>query len=166
MFFRVAVVSVLVYIAVVVTTAVHSDTWVATAAAPAASPPAPPPAPPPLPPPAPMVGVVPAAATETRVVDVRRADLKETDLISRSARIVPTLRDGVPIGYKLYAIRPGSLLAVVGFENGDTLRAINDVPLVSAERVLEVHRSLGDHDHFDVDVERRGERVRIVVLLH
>ncbi|HEY8141291.1 MAG TPA: hypothetical protein VIG06_01420 [Kofleriaceae bacterium] len=166
MFFRVAVVSVLVYLAVVVTTAVHSDAWLVTAAAPAASPPAPPPAALPLPPPAPIVVVVPSAVSSTRVVDIRRADLEQTDAIARSARIVPTMRDGAPIGFKLYAIRPGSLLAAIGFENGDTLRAINDVPLVSADLALEVYRTHRDPDHFDLDIERRGERVRIVVLLH
>ena len=180
MFFRVAVVSVLVYIAVVVTTAVHSDAWVVTPAAPAASLPAPPPAAPPLPPPAPIVVVVPSAASSTRVVDVRRADLDETDGISRSARIVPTMRDGARIGFKLYAIRPGSLLEALGFENGDTLRAINDVPLVSDDDTVrainQLPRAAPDltmddcrtrqPDHVDLDIERRGQRVRIVVLLH
>jgi type II secretory pathway component PulC len=161
MFFRVAVVSVLVYIAVVVTTAVHSDAWVVTAAAPAASLPAPP-----LPPPAPIVVVVPTAASETRVVDVRRADLEQPSAIARSARIVPALRDGKPSGVKIYAIRPGSLLAAIGLENGDTLRAVNDVPISTAESALEVYRTHREPDHVDLDIERRGQRVRIVVLLH
>lgn len=161
MFFRVAVVSVLVYIAVVVTTAVHSDAWVVTSAAPAASLPAPP-----LPPPAPIVVVVPTAASETRVVDVRRADLEQPSAIARSARIVPALRDGKPSGVKIYAIRPGSLLAAIGLENGDTLRAVNDVPISTADSALEVYRTHREPDHVDLDIERRGQRVRIVVLLH
>lgn len=166
MFFRVAVVSVLVYIAVVVTTAVHSDAWVVSAAAPAVSPPAVPMAAPPLPPPAPIVVVVPSAASETRVVDVRRADLEQPSAIARSARIVPALRDGKPSGVKIYAVRPDSLLAAIGFENGDTLRAVNDVPISTADSALEVYRTHREPDHVDLDIERRGQRVRIVVLLH
>jgi general secretion pathway protein C len=160
MFFRVAVVSVLVYIAVVVTTAVHSDAWLATAVAPAAAPPAA------LPPPAPIVVVVPSAASSTRVVDIRRADLEQPSAIARSARIVPALRDGVPSGVKIYAIRPDSLMAAIGFENGDTLRAVNDIPISTAESALEVYRTHRELDHIDLDIERRGEHVRIVVLLH
>lgn len=163
MFFRVAVVSVLVYLAVVVTAAVHSDAWLVTAAAPAAVPLA---APVPLPPPAPIVVVVPSAASSTRVVDIRRADLEQPSAIARSARIVPALRDGVPSGVKIYAIRPDSLLAAIGFENGDTLRAVNDVPISTAESALEVYRTHREPDHVDLDIERRGQRERIVVLLH
>ncbi len=100
----------------------------------------------------------------TRVVDVRRADLEEMAAVAGSARMVPALTDGVPSGIKVYAIRPGSLLATIGLENGDTLRAIDDVPLTSPDAALEVYRPLSDH--FDLDVRRRGLDVRIVVLVH
>jgi len=113
-----------------------------------------------------VLAAQPPIAYTTRVVDVRRADLDEMASVASSARIVPTLNDGVPAGIKLYAIRPGSLLATIGLENGDTLRAINDVPLTSPDAALEVYRPLHQPDHFDLDVLRRGEEVRIVVLLH
>lgn len=156
MFFKVAVISILGYLAIA-----HTPS-----PAPAAIAGAGPPPPPPGPPPAPMVVVVPAAASATRVVDVRRADLERTSAIARSARIVPAHRHGVPSGVKLYAIRPGSPFAAIGFENGDTLHAINDVPLTSADVALEIYRTHRDPDHLDLDIERRGERVRILVLLH
>jgi len=37
------------------------------------------------------------------------------------------MTNGTPNGYKLYATRPGSLAAKLGFMNGDTLISIDDL---------------------------------------
>ncbi len=161
MFFKVAVVTLLGYLALLSTPPV--PTPLATRAD-SPAPVLPVPAAPP--PPAPMVVVVPTAASSTQVVDVRRADLERTLTVARAARVVPTLRDGQFIGVKLYAIRPDSPLAAIGFQNGDTVRAINDVPLTTPDLALEVYRTHRDPDHYDLDIERRGQRVRILVLVH
>jgi type II secretory pathway component PulC len=147
MFFKVAVVSLLVYLALL-----HNPTRDAALFA--------------GPPPAPMVVVVPAIATTTRVVDVRRADLEQAMVDPSIARIVPALHRGRLAGVKLYAIRPGSPLTAIGIQNGDTLRAINDVPITSADSVLEVYRAQREPDHYDLDIDRRGEPMRILVLVH
>ena len=149
MFFKVSVLALLAYLAIAPSPP--------PAAVPVVSPP---------PPPAPMVVVVPAAASTTRVVDVRRADLEQAMREPRLGRVVPALTDGKPSGVKLYAIRPGSPLAAIGLENGDTVRAINDIPLTSPESALEIYRPLKEPDHFDLDIVRKGERVRILVLVH
>lgn len=149
MFFKVAVVSILGYLALA-----HAPS------------PAPAAAPGDGPPPAPMVVVVPAAATATRVVDVRRADLERAMQDPTIARVVPALRHGAPGGLKIYAIQPGSPLAAIGVENGDTLLAVNDVPIASADSALEIYRTLRGPDHYDLDIDRRGQRVRILVLVH
>lgn len=143
MFFRAATAASLAYLFLAVARLVHVDA----------------PAPPP-----PVVIAAPSAPSTTRVVDVRRADLEATAADPRAARIVPAIRDGAPSGFKLYAIRPDSPLSLIGLQNGDTLRAINDTPLTSPEAALEVYRPLPDH--LDLDVERRGELLRILVLLH
>jgi len=114
---------------------------------------------------APPVAAAPPAAA-TRIVDVRRADLDRATELAGSARIVPAFRDGAATGVKLYAIRSDSALALMGLENGDTLRAVNDVEASSPDVALEVYRPLRPPDHLDLDVERRGQRVRILVLLH
>ena len=158
MFFKVAVVSLLGYLALLATPVPVPLATRADVPAPVAASA--------LPPPAPVVVVVPAAASSTRVVDVRRADLERALTVAQSARIIPTLRHGQPLGVKLYAIRPGSPLAAIGLENGDTLLAINDVALTTPDRALEIYRTQRNPDHYDLDLERRGERVRILVLVH
>jgi type II secretory pathway component PulC len=118
------------------------------------------------PPPVVIMAPPPVDGDTTRVVDVRRADLERTVALAASARIVPAFRDGAPIGVKLYAIRPDSALALLGLQNGDTLIALNDVPASSPDVALEVQGPLRQPDHLDLDIERRGARMRILVLLH
>ncbi len=57
------------------------------------------------------------------------------DWLWTRARLVPNFRDGQTVGFRLYAVRPGSLVARLGIANGDTLLAVNDEPLTSVERL-------------------------------
>jgi general secretion pathway protein C len=148
MFFRVAVVSLLSFLAL--RNPVSPQVPVVIAA-----------------PPAPMVVVVPSAAASTQVVDIRRADLERAlQEPAHDARIVPAVHHGAFSGVKLYAIRPGSPLATIGLQNGDTVHAINDVPVTSADAALALYQRRRALDHVDLDLERRGERMRILVMLH
>jgi general secretion pathway protein C len=150
MFFKVAVVSLLGYLALV-----HTPSPLPAAAVPGSA----------GPPPAPMVVVVPATASTTRVVDVRRSDL-ERAMLQHAVRAVPVLRSGQASGIKLYAIRPLSPFAALGLENGDTLLAVNDVPISLAGAPIELYRQWTQADHLDLDIERGGQPVRILVLVH
>ena len=45
--------------------------------------------------------------------------------LSMEARVVPAFREGRPVGFKLFAIRDGSLYSRLGLRNGDVLQRIN-----------------------------------------
>ncbi len=75
----------------------------------------------------------------------------------RAARIVPAIADGQPVGVKLYAIRPGSPLAALGLANGDTLRAINGLPLTSADHALAAYSRLRTTAPLALELTRRGQ---------
>ncbi len=45
-------------------------------------------------------------------------------VVFEGARLVPSLKNGTVWGFKVYAIRPGSLADVLGFQNGDTFHAV------------------------------------------
>jgi general secretion pathway protein C len=77
--------------------------------------------------------------------------------VAKGARIVPATANGKPDGFKLYAIRPGSLYAKLGFTNGDTLEKINGYALDSADKALEVYTKLRDAKKLDVEIVRRGK---------
>ncbi|MEO8703386.1 MAG: type II secretion system protein GspC [Kofleriaceae bacterium] len=107
----------------------------------------------------------PLLATITRIDDYRFEIPRSTverimanpDDHMKSARVVPSIKNGVAEGFKLYAIRPSSLWKAIGLENGDTIRAINGLELTSLDRALEVYTRLKDAKELAIDITRRGK---------
>jgi type II secretory pathway component PulC len=85
--------------------------------------------------------------------------------VSKGARVVPAVKDGKPDGFKLYAIRPNSLYARLGLQNGDTLQSINGLALSSADAALEVYTKVRDARRLEIALVRRGSPVKLVVLV-
>lgn len=80
---------------------------------------------------------------------------------AKGARIVPSVKDGKANGFKLYAIRPNSVYAKLGFRNGDTLHAINGFDLTTPDKALEVYTKVKEASNLSVSVTRRGKPVTI-----
>lgn len=78
-----------------------------------------------------------------------------------SARFVPSVKGGMPNGFKVYAIRPSSLFAKIGLQNGDTIKSINGMEITSPDRALEVYAKLRSASHLGVQLDRRGEVVTL-----
>ncbi len=74
-----------------------------------------------------------------------------------SGRVVPSGQGG----FKVFAIRPGSVLEQLGIENGDRVTRVNGRALDSPDAVLEVAYGLRNSDHFEVELERRGQLMRL-----
>jgi hypothetical protein len=99
----------------------------------------------------------PGRCTITRaLVDQLLADVSS---LAKSARFVPSIHDGKPNGFKLYAIRPASVFAKLGFRNGDTLKTVNALDLSTPDRALEVYTKLRDAQSLLIGVERLGEPI-------
>jgi S1-C subfamily serine protease len=113
---------------------------------------------------------VPTMAGITRIDDthyevlrsVIQAELADTDAFTRTVRIVPAMKNGKPDGFKMYAVRPSSLVAALGFKNGDTIHGVNGVELSSADKALEVYTLLQDAATVDVHLSRRGRDITMV----
>jgi type II secretory pathway component PulC len=123
--------------------------------------------------PAPIIVRQPAARSQmpasTIVVDARRSELERLvadGAIADSARLVLAVSHGEPIGAKVYAIAPGGVMATLGFDNGDTILAMNDAPF-RADRGQELLLdAISSRDAIDFTIRRAGARLRIVVLIH
>jgi hypothetical protein len=96
---------------------------------------------------------------------VDRAVLDKTmhnsaDLAS-SARIVPipVAADGRASGFRLYGVRPDSLLAVLGIQNGDTIETINGWDVSSPDKALEAYSLLQRATELTVHILRDGRPV-------
>jgi hypothetical protein len=82
---------------------------------------------------------------------------------ARGARIVPSIKDGKSNGFKLYAIRPSSIYARVGFMNGDTIHAVNGIAIFTPDRALEAYEKVKDANKLEVDLTRRGKPIKLVI---
>jgi general secretion pathway protein C len=81
--------------------------------------------------------------------------------VSRGARIVPSVKDGKPNGFKLYAIKPTSVYSKIGLTNGDTLHAVNGFELNSMDKALEVYTKVRESSSLSVSITRRGKPVTL-----
>ncbi len=95
--------------------------------------------------------------------DIQRQTLESVlgnmNLLSRSARIVPEIRDGKAAGFRLYSVRPDGPFAKIGMQNGDVIASINGLEITSPEKALEVYAKLKSASHLSVGLERNGQKV-------
>lgn len=79
--------------------------------------------------------------------------------LARQARIVPSMRGGQIIGFKIFGVRPGSLFRRLGLRNGDTVLRIGDHAVVTPDAALQAYETLRQAEHFEIGLERRGRRL-------
>ena len=83
----------------------------------------------------------------------------------RGARVLPSAKGGVADGFKIYAVRPGSIFARVGLTNGDTITAIDGHPLDNVDRALEAYSALRTASRIELGVIRRGTPFTLVITI-
>ncbi len=86
--------------------------------------------------------------------------LSNLNNIATQARIVPSFKNGVSNGFKLFSIQPGSLYSSIGVENGDVIQKINGYEINSPDKALEVYQKLRESRHITLEIERNGQVIR------
>jgi general secretion pathway protein C len=86
--------------------------------------------------------------------------LSNLNTIATQARIVPSFRNGVANGFKLFSIQPGSLYASIGIENGDVIQRVNGYEINSPEKALELYQKLRESAHVTIELDRGGQIIR------
>lgn len=89
--------------------------------------------------------------------DLLEKVLSDTSSLARSARIVPSMKDGKANGFTLYAVRPGGVYERIGLRTGDTVHAINGYDMSSPDKALEVYTKLRRASHLSVSITRAGQ---------
>lgn len=80
-------------------------------------------------------------------------------LLSRSARIVPEVRDGKSAGFRLFSVRPDGPFGKIGLQNGDVIYAINGLEMTSPDNALQIYTKLKAANHISVALERNGTKI-------
>jgi general secretion pathway protein C len=98
--------------------------------------------------------------------EVRRSSLnailENQAWLMRSARIVPEARDGQVDGVRLFGLRMGSVLQVLGFRNGDKILRVGGLPIHGPDKALKAYEKVRKADVIEVDIERGGKPISIV----
>jgi type II secretion system protein C len=72
-------------------------------------------------------------------------------------RVVPNFADGQPDGFKVFAIRPGSLFAKIGLQNGDVIKNINGIAIQTPEQAMAAYQRLSSETSIKIELVRRNE---------
>jgi general secretion pathway protein C len=72
-------------------------------------------------------------------------------------RAVPNMQDGKTNGFRLFAIRSGSLFQKMGLQNNDVVQRINGIELTDPGRAMSLFQDLQGETRIAVDVVRGGE---------
>ncbi|MBX3187674.1 MAG: general secretion pathway protein GspC [Labilithrix sp.] len=79
----------------------------------------------------------------------------QTELMK--AKVVPEKEGGRVVGVRVYGVRPGSVLSMLGIENGDRLETLNGWEMGDPEKMLEAYARLrAGADMLSIRLTRRG----------
>jgi general secretion pathway protein C len=91
---------------------------------------------------------------------VIESSLSNLNTLATQARLVPSFKNGVANGFKLFQIQPGSLYSSIGIENGDVITRINGYEMNSPDKALEIYQKLRESSHVTLELDRGGQNIK------
>jgi len=91
--------------------------------------------------------------------------LLDGQVLARQARVVPARHDGRVSGFRLFGMRPWSAFRAVGLQNGDEVQTLNGIEQTSPERALEAYSKIRRERRLVLTGVRRGQPLRIEVVV-
>jgi general secretion pathway protein C len=91
---------------------------------------------------------------------VIESSLSNLNTLATQARMVPSFKNGVANGFKLFQIQPGSLYSSIGIENGDVITRINGYEINSPDKALEIYQKLRESSHVTLELDRAGQNIK------
>lgn len=78
--------------------------------------------------------------------------------IIQATRLVPKVDpEGNPEGFRVFGIKPGTLLTRIGLKNGDILHQVNDANLKQPEEGFALYQALQDENEITIHLNRGGK---------
>jgi general secretion pathway protein C len=110
--------------------------------------------------------VAPAAGERIRktadnkfLIDRRELDktLQNLNEVYTQARAVPFFVDGKTVGFRVFAIKAGSVFEKIGLQNGDIIKRVNGVEITDPTKALSLFTELQNEGHVALDLERNKQ---------
>ncbi len=73
------------------------------------------------------------------------------------ARAVPYFENGRTVGFRVFAIKPGSVFEKIGLQNGDVINRVNGVELTDPTKAISLFTELQNEGHIAVDLQRNKQ---------
>src|SRR5207245_7551480 len=95
-------------------------------------------------------------ADDKFVIDRREMEKTVANLneVFTQARAVPYFEDGKTVGFRVFAIKPGSVFEKIGLQNGDIINRVNGVELTDPTKAITLFTELQNEGHIAVDLQR------------
>jgi general secretion pathway protein C len=116
---------------------------------------------------APAGGAAPGAGNERirKTADnkflIDRRELESTvaniNEVFTQARAVPFFENGKTVGFRVFAIKPGSVFEKIGLQNGDVINRVNGVELTDPTKAISLFTELQNEGHIAVDLQRNKQ---------
>lgn len=88
------------------------------------------------------------------VADHARANLNS---LLRTARVIPEVKNGNTVGFRMVELQKGSLLEKIGLQVGDLIVEINQVELNSPEKALQIFQQVREANNISLGLMRDGQ---------
>jgi len=83
--------------------------------------------------------------------------LKDLNKVLTQARAVPNFENGMPNGYKVFQIVPGSIYDKLGLKNGDVVQGLNGEEINDPGKAFEMLNQLKSSNHVEITIKRSGK---------
>lgn len=116
-------------------------------------------------PPAPGGGVKQNGNTFTISRSKVEKTLANMNKVIQDARMVPNYQNGVVNGFKVFAIKSGSIFQELGLRNGDQINQVNGAVVDSIEKALPMLQLLKTESNFEIGITRRGQKQALKIVV-
>lgn len=103
---------------------------------------------------------------DDRSFEVPRATVdrvfSSTSTYARMARTLPSYRGE---GFRVFGVRPGTLVSAIGIQSSDAVRAINGHEVNTIDEAIELYQQIKDAKEWRIDVTRRGRPELITITI-
>lgn len=93
---------------------------------------------------------------ERSIIDKSMANMGE---VLQQARAVPNFENGMPDGYRLMQIVPGSIYEQLGLKNNDVLCGVNGESLNDPAKAFQLFNEIKSISHLELCVKRNGRKI-------
>jgi hypothetical protein len=80
-------------------------------------------------------------------------------LLAKAVRVAPDVRDGKPVGFRVFAIAANGPIALLGLRDDDVLISINGLDITTPDRVLDAYGKLKTAPHLVLGLIRENHEV-------